>query len=131
MTRATGRGRGPFAGSHSEAQRALLRAAEQCFLDDGVRRTTMDDIARRAGVSRPTVYRYFRDRDDLVVAVISRRTRAFSGQARAYNDARESFADKVVDGVTLVIRTGREDPITRALLRPEQGGAGQQPPHSS
>jgi AcrR family transcriptional regulator len=120
-----GRGRGPFAGSAEEAQRTLLRAAEQCFLDYGVRRTTMDDIARRAGVSRPTLYRYFRDRDGLVVAVIARRTRAFSGRARAYIDERPTFAAKVVDGVTLVIEAGREDPITRALLRPESLNLGE------
>ncbi|MGQ0623917.1 MAG: TetR/AcrR family transcriptional regulator [Sporichthyaceae bacterium] len=120
------RGRGAFAGSAAEAERALLRAAEACFAEWGVRRTTMEDVACTAGVSRATVYRYFRDRDALVLAVIARRTRAFSGPAREFLAARESFADQVVDGVTMLIEAGRADPIMHALLRPDAPGSGRE-----
>lgn len=113
------RGRGPFAGGPEQAQRQLLKAAEECFLRYGVRRTTMDDVGRTAGVSRPTLYRYFRDRDSLVLAVISRRSRAFSSTARAFLDERASFRDKLVDGLVLLINAGRADPITSSLVRPE------------
>ena len=50
----------------SDAQAAkarLMDAAEECFDRYGVVKTTMDDIAKTAGVSRPTVYRHFDDRD--------------------------------------------------------------------
>lgn len=120
------RGRGAFAGSPAEAERQLLRAAEACFAEWGVRRTTMEDVAHTAGVSRPTVYRYFRDRDALVLAVIARRTRAFSGPAREFLAARASFADKLVDGVTMLIEAGRADPIMHALLRPDAPGSGRE-----
>ncbi|GAA2857262.1 hypothetical protein GCM10010472_13260 [Pseudonocardia halophobica] len=118
-----GRGRGPFAGGPEQARRRLVAAAEECFLAYGVQRTTMDDIAKRAGVSRPTVYRYFADRDALIVEVVSRRSRAFSGHAREYIDSRTTFADKLVDGLAFLIDGGRKDPILRALLRPENLGA--------
>lgn len=120
------RGRGAFAGSPGEATRALLRAAEGCFTEFGVRRTTMDDVARRAGVSRPTVYRYFRDRDALVLAVIARRTRAFSSPAREFIEAQPTFAAQIVEGVTFVIEAGRADPLTHALLRPDSPGSGRE-----
>lgn len=120
------RGRGAFAGSPQEATRALLRAAEACFAEHGVRRTTMDDVARRAGVSRPTVYRYFADRDALVLAVIARRTRAFSSPARAFIEAQPTFAAQIVEGVTFVIEAGRADPLTHALLRPDSPGSGRE-----
>ncbi|WP_345380779.1 TetR/AcrR family transcriptional regulator [Pseudonocardia yuanmonensis] len=118
-----GRGRGPFAGGPEQARRRLVSAAEECFLAYGVQRTTMDDIAKRAGVSRPTVYRYFADRDALIIEVVSRRSRAFSGQAREFIDSRTTFADKLVDGLTFLIDGGRKDPILQALLRPENLGA--------
>ena len=41
----------------------VLDAARACVLDVGVRRTTMTDVARRAGVSRMTLYRRFPDLD--------------------------------------------------------------------
>ncbi|MCP3822194.1 TetR/AcrR family transcriptional regulator [Streptomyces sp. A3M-1-3] len=42
----------------------ILDAAYVCFTRHGVRRTTMDDIARAAGMSRPAVYQYVRNKED-------------------------------------------------------------------
>lgn len=42
----------------------ILDAAYTCFTRHGVRRTTMDDIAREAGMSRPAVYQYVRNKED-------------------------------------------------------------------
>jgi AcrR family transcriptional regulator len=50
----------------------LLDAARACVLAVGVRRTTLTDIARRAGVSRMTVYRRFPDVAGLLQALMTR-----------------------------------------------------------
>lgn len=50
----------------------LLDAALACVMDVGLRRTTLADVARRAGVSRMTVYRQFTDLDTLVSALLTR-----------------------------------------------------------
>ena len=42
----------------------ILDAAYACFARHGVRRTTMDDIAAAAEMSRPAVYQYVRNKDD-------------------------------------------------------------------
>ncbi len=46
----------------------ILLAARETFVSRGIRRTTVDDIAAAAGVSRITVYRYFPSRDELIRA---------------------------------------------------------------
>jgi AcrR family transcriptional regulator len=55
---------------------ALLDATRACVLAVGVRRTTVTDIARRAGVSRMTLYRRYPDVTSLIQALM---TREFSG----------------------------------------------------
>ncbi len=42
----------------------ILDAAYECFTRHGIRRTTMDDIAAAAEMSRPAVYQYVRNKDD-------------------------------------------------------------------
>lgn len=42
----------------------ILDAAYSCFTRHGIRRTTMDDIAAAADMSRPAVYQYVRNKDD-------------------------------------------------------------------
>jgi AcrR family transcriptional regulator len=50
----------------------ILDAASECVLAYGVRRTSLSDVARRAGVSRPTVYRRWPDRRALVADLMTR-----------------------------------------------------------
>jgi len=47
----------------------LISAALECFLSFGVRKTSLTDVADRAGVSRATAYRVFGDKNGLVRAV--------------------------------------------------------------
>jgi AcrR family transcriptional regulator len=51
----------------------ILDAAVAEFERHGFRRVALDDVARRAGVSRTTIYRRFANRDELVAAVVERR----------------------------------------------------------
>lgn len=51
---------------------AILDAAVTEFQRHGFRRVALDDVARRAGVSRTTIYRRFASRDELVAAAIER-----------------------------------------------------------
>ncbi|MFD6951124.1 TetR family transcriptional regulator [Nocardiopsis sp. TSRI0078] len=53
----------------------ILDAARACVEDFGVRRTTLTDVARRAGVSRPTVYRRWPDATALVADLLTRELR--------------------------------------------------------
>ena len=50
----------------------LYEAALVCIDRRGFRKTSIDDIAKEAGVSRPTVYTYFRSKKDVVLEVIVR-----------------------------------------------------------
>lgn len=53
-----------------DARRArILEGAMQVFLAYGYQRTTMDDIARAAGISRPALYLLFRNKTDIYRAI--------------------------------------------------------------
>ncbi len=49
----------------------VLAAARACVLDVGLRRTTLADVARRAGLSRMTVYRQWGDLETIVSALLT------------------------------------------------------------
>jgi AcrR family transcriptional regulator len=97
----------------------LLKAAEKCFDQWGLQRTTMDDIATAAGVSRMTLYRYFDDRDALVSAIVASRSARFVGKVRAVLDQQASFEDKLVEGMIFLAESGRNDQFIGMLLRSE------------
>ena len=50
-------------------RRAILDAARSCFLQFGFAKTSLDDIAKRANLSRPLLYRKYKNKEDIFGAV--------------------------------------------------------------
>lgn len=87
---------------------ALLDAVQACVLAVGVRRTTMTDVARRAGVSRMTLYRRYADVTSLMQALMTREfTQILDEVERAgasLSSARERVVASAVEGVDRLTR---------------------------
>jgi len=102
-----------------EAVELLKRAAERCVDRHGIHKTTMEDIAREAGISRPSVYRYFEDRDELLLAVMAERSGALIERAHRFMRRQPTFDDAIVEGLLYIADHGRRDPFTRRLVASE------------
>jgi len=71
-------------GPRAERTRAaLLQAAYDLFVSQGFHGTPVSDIAARAGVSLGTFYQYFRDRSDVVAALVRIGVRTFLERTEA------------------------------------------------
>jgi AcrR family transcriptional regulator len=79
----------------------------------------MGDVASEVGLSRPNVYRYFADRDDLLIELITRHARALLGRARKSISWQSSLADQIVESVLYTADHGRRDPLTRHIIDPD------------
>ena len=95
-----------------------MDAAETCFDKYGIGKTTMDDIAKMAGVSRPTVYRHFDDRDTLILAVVMRRSRQLIERAQKHIRKYGTFEEQLVEGLMFTVDKGRKDPFVGLLVTP-------------
>ncbi len=63
----------PPAAAGSAKQDAILEAAAEIFLEQGFGNASMDEIARRAGVSKATVYSHFESKPALFGAIVQQR----------------------------------------------------------
>jgi AcrR family transcriptional regulator len=105
--------------STDDARERILAAAERCIDRHGIRKTTMDDVACEVGLSRPNVYRYFADRDDLLIELITRHARALLDRARKSISRQGSLADQLVETVLYTADHARRDPLTRHVIDPD------------
>ena len=103
-------------GSEDHPDAALLDAALELFSRQGVARTTMDDVARRAGVSRITVYRRVVSKEALVEQVVLREFRRYFVQFLADVGEARTAEDRVVVGFVSSLRAIRSHPLIAALL---------------
>ncbi|MER6347960.1 TetR/AcrR family transcriptional regulator [Streptomyces sp. NPDC001595] len=99
-----------------EATVRILDAAHEQFCRVGIRRCSMGDVARLAGVSRVTVYRRFATKDVLVEQVVRREFRRYF--ARFIIDIRSArtLADRVAVGFVSSMRAIRGNPLIGGLL---------------
>jgi len=75
----TGRGRRAARASGDERERAILETAERLLEERPLSEISVDDLAKGAGISRPTFYFYFPSKDAVVLTIIDRLVVATAG----------------------------------------------------
>ena len=101
-----------------EKREAVLRAAARCFADRGIEATTMDDVASILGVTKPTVYRLFRDKSALVEACFSRACQPFMDALNATRAEGGSAVQQLRRYMTADLHTMIEDEFGQMLMMP-------------
>lgn len=91
----------------------ILDAALQEAAAVGLQRITVEDVVRRAGVSRMTAYRRYPRRDDLVQALVRRETQRFLGAVADAIDATEDPNEGVAAAFIAAVTFAREHPMLR------------------
>jgi AcrR family transcriptional regulator len=107
--------------STDELGARMLDATMTCLARFGVAKTTIDDVAREAGCSRASVYRYYANRNTLVLAAVDREIAELTAAVVAAGRAADTFEDAIVAMfVTAARRITAHEALQRALdLEPE------------
>lgn len=102
-----------------ELSERILDAAYEQFCVLGIRRSSMEDVARRADVGRVTIYRRFESKDKLVSALMQREVRAAIAKVEADHahiaDVETRWSTGFVTGMKVV----RRNRLLHALLSTE------------
>ena len=96
----------------------LLDAAEECFLSYGVVETTIDDLVRRTGISRATLYRHVGNKEEVIAAVAARHLNRVLADVLGFLDDRPSLGDALVETILYLVDYAQEHELIAALLSP-------------
>lgn len=97
------------------ARERLLEAAARCIAQGGLPGLSMAAVAAEAGVSRPTVYRYFEDRSALLEATLFYAGRSLADAIGGELRRHATPAEKAVEAVLFVYSQIPRDPVLGAL----------------
>ncbi|WP_058854943.1 TetR/AcrR family transcriptional regulator [Nocardia jinanensis] len=97
----------------------VLDSALSAFLDFGIKRTSMGEIARRAGISPATLYRRFESKNDLVEAVTVREAQRFVSKIDNRVRTVTGSEDQLVEIFVAFISAIAGNPLLIRLLRTE------------
>lgn len=94
----------------------LLTAARACILEVGLRRTTLADVARRAGVSRMTVYRQYGDLSAIVAELLTAELLGLLDEAREQVSALPTARERLVSAGVRVVEQLAVHPLWCKVL---------------
>ncbi|HZB04778.1 MAG TPA: TetR family transcriptional regulator [Actinomycetota bacterium] len=97
----------------------ILDSAFSAVATHGLARLTVDDVARLAGLSRQTVYRYFDSKDALIQALVYREEETFIEGVRAAHARHDRLEDAMREAILYCLTAAREHPLLDRLLASE------------
>ena len=95
----------------SDRREDLLAAAARRFVAVGLRKTTMEDVAREARAGKATLYRYFRNKDALIDALLDREAERFARELEDAAAARDAAPAKIEAAFLAGIRFFVDHPV--------------------
>lgn len=97
----------------------IREAALACFEEVGIRRTSMDDIARTAGVGRMTVFRRFGSKDRLAEVVLLRIVAQMTTRVRTTFMGARDLETGLTEALVMAVGELRDHPLFGKVLRTE------------
>ena len=103
----------------------ILDAAEELYTQRDPASIGMNEIARAAGCSRATLYRYFENREALRTAYVHRETHRLSREIKQRIDGVDDPRERLIASIAVTLRMVRDSPALAswfAVTRPPIGG---------
>ena len=97
----------------------ILDAGLALFVEFGLRRTTMEDVATRAGIGRATAYRRFADKDQLIQVVILRECQQQLALIESDLEKVDDGLERVLESFVLAVTRAHRHPLLTRLLTSE------------
>jgi AcrR family transcriptional regulator len=94
----------------------ILSSARRCFESAGIRKTTVEDIAAAAGISRQTVYKYFSSKQDIVDHIGMSEVKKVQATLRQRMTHHPRFADKMTEAIFVSVKVAKENPYVRRMI---------------
>ena len=75
----------------------IIQGGEDLFLQAGIKSVTMDDIARHLGMSKKTIYHFFNDKNDLVMALVKKKLEEDECQINAIIESSSNVIEEMIN----------------------------------
>jgi AcrR family transcriptional regulator len=103
-------------GAENATRSTILAAAAQCFDQFSTERTTVEDIAKASKLSRPTIYRHFANKDEIVQGVSLMKSEEISRRVAAGVDPGAGARERIAQAMMISIEFLAADRQTREML---------------
>jgi AcrR family transcriptional regulator len=103
----------------SEARARLCEATLQCITRMGLPKTSMSDIAKEAGVTRPTLYKHFNSKTSAFITAIDAAALDFAHSVAKYVSRFDTVEERIIEMILFVVKELPRHEYLSLVLNPE------------
>jgi AcrR family transcriptional regulator len=103
----------------SEARERLREATLRCVARNGLTRTSVSDIANEAGVTRPTIYKYFDGKNSAFIAGIDAVALEFAHSVAKHASRFDTAEERIIEMIVFVVKKLPRHEYLSLVLNPE------------
>lgn len=97
-------------------QDRIVQAAYRCFERYGIRKTTIEDLAHGAGITRATVYKYFSGKQAIVNHLVDLEIQDINARVRQKFVRGDTIEQSLTECLLLIMRAAADNPYLRNLF---------------
>ena len=101
---------------HYLRKELIIDAAKQLFIDDGFEKTTMDDIAKKAEYTKPTLYKYFKNKEEILLGLYMRGWNKIVETILIAMENKEKGFDKLIVAANAYCQFSIDNPVYFMLI---------------
>ena len=101
----------------SKTSDRILDTAAQLYLSADADKITMEDIAQHAELGRATVYRHFKNRDELLISLMEREAKMIAVAIQECNTGIENPAEYIIEGMVQAVDKVSTNPLFNYIFR--------------
>jgi AcrR family transcriptional regulator len=104
-----------------KTQNKISESALLCLAEKGLHKVTLNDIATHAGVSRPTVYSYFKDKNAIIQFALMQSAYSISEEITAYAEKFSTPRERVLESMLFTLKRLPQESYLALLSDPAIG----------
>lgn len=101
----------------NDTQQKILEAAIRCVKQWGIEKTNLNDIAKEAGVTRPTVYSYFPNKTDVIHTALLQSGYSLGERMLTYMNQFENTADRLIESILFALEELPKEPFLAVITQ--------------
>ena len=106
--------------SEIEAKSRVCSAALACVKRQGIEKTTMSDIAKEAGIARPTLYKYFKNIEEVLSTAIDIEAYSFAESVVKHAKKFATIEERIVETIIYVVEELPKDPNLSIIINDDR-----------
>ena len=95
----------------------IIESARELFIKYGIKKTSMDEIAKNAGITKKTVNSYFTSKDELILYFIKEELNNMKEIVEEYENKEGDFFDNVHEGLCKILKYKKENKLLKAFIQ--------------